>query len=191
MPEFTAIVFGVALTVDCPALGGPADTVMTGCWLSVTPPAAAVMVCEPAPVELNVPLVVPLPFVVPGWVMVLPVPVAARVTEIPLIAFPLPSLTVMVTVEPPPAANDVGDASTVDNDAETAGPVAFTVTDACWVMATPLMVAETSLTPVAEDVRVLVNTPLPLVVPDTGFKALPLPLAATVTEAPAIVALLP
>lgn len=189
-PVPTTIEVGWALTLDCAALIGPVLTVTTGCCVRVTPPATAVTVCEPAPVELNVPVVTPLPFVAAGWVKLLPLPVAERVTAIPLSGLPLPFLTVMVMVLLPPAMNDVGDAPTTEREADTLD-AGFTVTDAVWVIAVPLMFAEIVLPSAAVDVNVLVNTPLPLVVPELGVRVLPDPVDARVTLAPLIVSPLP
>src|SRR5262245_3001105 len=190
-PVPTTIELGCAATVDCPALTGPAVTVTTGCWLMVTPPATAVMVWEPAPVELNVPVAMPLLFVLDdGWVSVLPLPVADRVTVIPLSGLPLPSLTVTVMVLFPPATNDGVAATTVDFDAETED-AGLTVTVAVWLMPVPSIVAEIVLVSATVEVNVLVNTPLPLVVPEIWLKEFPEPVDARLTFAPLIVLPLP
>lgn len=155
--------------------------------MSVTPPATAVMVCGPAPVELNVPVVTPLLFVaVAGCVIVLPLPVADSDTVMPFSGLPLPSLTVTVMVLLPPAANEAGAAPTEEFDAET-GDAGLTVTAAVWVMAVPLIVAETVLDSATVEVNVLVNTPLLLVVPELGVRLLPLPEEVRLTLAPLIV----
>jgi len=183
----------VAVTVDVPGSTlAPIDVkAMAGCWLSVTPPATAVTVWDPAPVELNVPVVTPVGSVVfAGCVIVLPLPVADSVTAIPLSGLPLPSLTVIVTVLLPPAVNDAGAAATVDCDAET-WEAGFTMTAAVCVIAVPLIVAETVFVPATVEVRVLVKTPLPFVVPEVGLSVLPVPVDATLTLWPLIVLPLP
>jgi len=72
-------------------------------------------VFDSATTELSVPVATPLAFVtLPGWVRVFPVPVAARTTGAPAIAFPNPSfaVTVIVAVPVPAAIGEV--AVTVD-----------------------------------------------------------------------------
>src|SRR5439155_26850974 len=97
---------------------------------------------DPATVELKLPFATPLAFVGPGGcVSVLPEPLADSTTVAPLIGFPLASRAVTVIVDAPlPAVIDVGDATTLDCDAET-DPV-VTVTVAVCVTATQLIVAE-------------------------------------------------
>src|ERR1051325_9852942 len=149
------------------------------------------MVCGPAPVELNVPVVTPLPFVVvAGWVRELPLPVAESDTAMPLSGLPLPSLTVTVMLLLPPAANEFCAAPTVEFHAET-GDAGFTVTVAVWVIAVPLIVAEMVFVSATVAVKVLVNTPLLLVDPELGVRVLPLPEEERVTLAPLIVFPLP
>src|SRR5262245_53596151 len=190
-PVPTTIEVGCATTVDCPASGGPAVTVTTGCWLRVTPPATAVMVWEPAPVELKAPVAMPLPFVDDaGWVRLLPLPVADRVTVMPLSGLPLPSLTVTVMGLLPPAANDDVVATTVDFEAET-DDAGLTMTLAVWVIAVLLIVAEMVLVSATVEVNVVVNTPLAWVVPALWLKVLLEPVDARLTLAPLIVLPLP
>ena len=68
-----------------------------------------------ATVELNVPVAIPLAFVVAlGWVRVLPVPVVASATVAPSIGFPKASTAVTVMVElPVPAA--IGDVAATED----------------------------------------------------------------------------
>src|SRR5207247_541787 len=130
----------------------------------------------------------PLPFVVlAGCVSVLPVPVAVRLTLAPLIRFPLASRAVTVMVDAPlPAVIEVGDAVTVDCEADT-GP-GVTVTLAVGVIATPPAVAEIVFPPVLVELNVAVKTPLPLVVPVAGLSVFPVPpVAVKLTLAPPIV----
>src|SRR5512143_2908869 len=145
------------------------------------PPAAAVTVWVPAPVELDEPVTSPFASVAAGWVIVLPLPLTARVTATPLIGLPLPSRTVTATVALPPAANSIGDASTEDNGAETDDAAGSTVTAACWVIATPLMVADTSLTSATVELRLPVVSPVPPVVLEGWVRVLPLPVEARTT----------
>ncbi len=91
----------VAATDDWLMLGAPAFTTTDGfCVISTEAFTVAVTTFVPAPVELNVPVITPLAFVVPtGCVTVFPAPVAARVTVAPLIGLSNTSRTVTVTVE--------------------------------------------------------------------------------------------
>ena len=150
------------------------------------PPMVAETVLVSATVELKVPVATPLALVGPlGWVRVLPLPVAASTTVAPLIGFPLASFAVTVIVDvPDPAAIEVGEAVTLDCEAET-GP-GFTVTEAVCVMAVPFAVAETVFVPVTVELSVPVATPLELVVPLGWVRVLPLPVAASTTVAPLI-----
>src|SRR2546423_8771670 len=106
-------------------------------------------VLAPAAVELRVPVATPLAFVVVvGCVSVFPVVgLAARTTVAPAIGLPLASFAVTVMVELPlPAV--IGDvAGTVDCVADTGPP--FTTTVAVCVTATPLIVADTSVSSTA------------------------------------------
>jgi hypothetical protein len=68
-----------------------------------------------------------------------------------------------------------------------AAAAAFTVTTAVCVIAVPPAVAEMVLGPAPVELKVVVNTPLPLPVPEVGDKVLPVPpVAAAVTAAPPI-----
>src|SRR5205823_2930112 len=124
----------------------------------------------------------PLALVVPlGWVRVLPLPVAASTTVAPLIAFPLPSFTVTVMVALPlPAVSVVGEALTVDSEAETAEPD-VTVTVAVCVTAVPLIVADTVFASATVEPRIPVATPLASVLALGWVRVLPLPVAACTT----------
>ena len=128
------------------------------------PFAVAVMVFASPTVELKVPVVTPLLFVGAGCVMVFPLPVAERTTVAPLIARLLLSFTVTVIVAVPlPAAMVVGEAVTVDREAETAADVTLTLT-VC-ESAMPLAVAETVLVAATVELKVPVATPLASVGP--------------------------
>src|SRR6266545_3880112 len=161
-----------------------AVTVTVTVWAIAVPLAVAETVFVPATVELNVPVATPLALVGPlGWVSVLPLPVADTTTVTPLIWFPPASFAVTVIVELPlPAVIELGDAATVDCEAET-GP-GFTVTDAVWVMAVPFAVAETVFVSATLELSVPVATPLAFVVPPGCVSVLPLPVAASTTVAP-------
>ncbi len=74
-------------------------------------------------------MVTPFEVVAAGCVIVFPVPVAESDTGTPPNGLLLPSSTVTVIVVELPAVNVVGDASTVESDAETEG-TGFTVTEA-------------------------------------------------------------
>jgi hypothetical protein len=114
---------GLALTVDWPADGGPAVTVTVAVWVIETPLMVAETVFVPAAVDDSVPVATPLAPVVPdGWAIVLPLPVADSTTLAPLTGLPFASraVTVMSEVVPPfEAAMLVGDAPTVDREADT------------------------------------------------------------------------
>ena len=60
-----------------------------------------------------------------------------------------------------------------------------TVTVAVWVIAVPPIVAEIVFEPATVELNVAVRTPLALVVPEAGVSTLPVPVAASATEAPA------
>jgi hypothetical protein len=64
------------------------------------------------------------------------------------------------------------------------GAAAFTVTAPVCVMPTAFAVAEIVLPCAAVELKVVVKTPLPMVVPDEGLNVLPEPLDAGVTVAP-------
>src|SRR5207249_5293681 len=99
-----------------------------------------------------------------GWVSVLPEPVALSVTVTPLSGLPLASRAVTVIVDVPlPAVIEVGDAVTLDCEADTA--VAVTVTVAVCVTATPPAVAEIVFVSGTVELSVPVATPLALVGP--------------------------
>ena len=113
----------------------------------------------------------------------LPLPEAASTTVAPLIGFPLASFTVTVSVDVLlPAGMDVGEAATVDLDAET-GP-AVKVTGAVWASAVPFAVAETVFASATVEPSVPVATPPALVVPLGWVSVFPLPVAASATGAP-------
>ncbi len=152
------------------------------------PLAVAETVLDSATVELRVPVATPLVLVGPlGWVRVLPLPVAASTTLAPLIGLLLASFTVTVIVDvPDPAAMEVGEALTVDSEAETAPEPDVTVTVAVCVTAVPLIVADTVFASATVELKVPVAAPLALVDPLGCVSVLPLPVAASTTVAPLI-----
>jgi hypothetical protein len=180
-----AAIGDVALTVDCAPDTAPGFTTTVAVCVIATASIVADTVCEPAAVELTLPVATPLASVVPiGCVNVLPaVGVTASVTVAPWIGFPLASFAVTVMVEVPLPAM-IGDvAVTVDRLAETVP--AFTMTVAVWVMATELTVAETVFEPAAIELKVPETTPLASVVPLGCVSVFPaVGLAARVTVAP-------
>ena len=110
-----AVIGDVTARLDCV----PEALLATTWTVAVCVIATALMVAETvfdsATTELSVPVATPLAFVtLPGWVRVFPVPVAARTTGAPAIAFPNPSfaVTVIVAVPVPAAIGEV--AVTVD-----------------------------------------------------------------------------
>jgi len=181
----TAMDVGEAATVDCEAETEPDVTVTVAVCVTALPLIVAETVFVPATVELSVPVATPLALVVPlGCDNVLPLPVAASTTVAPLIGFPFASFAVTVIVAVPPTPMDVGEAATVDCEAETAP--GFTVTDAVWVMAVPLAVAETVFTSATVELSVPAATPLELVGPLGWVRVLPLPVTERTTVAPLI-----
>ena len=113
----------------------------------------------------------------------MPAPVALSVTVTPLTGLPLASRAVTVIVDVPlPAVIAVGAAVTVDCEADT--PPAVTVTAAVWVIATPLIVAETVLVSGVVELSAPVATPLAFVGLAGCVSVLPEPLAASTTVAP-------
>src|SRR5437667_297408 len=179
---------GAVVLVDAVRLPVAGVTVTDAVWLISTPLIVADTVLDPATVELRLPAATPLPFVVlAGCVSVLPPPLAARLTLAPLFRFPLASRAVTVMVDAPlPAVIEVGDAVTVDCEADT-GP-GVTVTLAVGVIATPPAVAEIVFPPVLVELNVAVNTPLAFVVPVAGLSVFPVPpVAVKLTLAPPIV----
>src|SRR5206468_3696380 len=138
-----------------------------------------------ATVELRVPVATPLALVDPlGWVRVLPLPVAASTTVAPPIGLPLASFTATVIVALPlPAVSVVGEALTVDSEAETAEPD-VTVTVAVCVTAVPLIVADTVFASATVELKVPVATPLALVGPLGCVRLLSRHDAASTTVAP-------
>ena len=186
VPLPAVIEVGDAVTVDCDDETGPAVTVTLAVWLSATPPAVAEIVFVPATVDCNVPVATPLELVgLAGCVRVLPEPLALSVTVTPLTGFPFASRAVTVIVDVPlPAVIEVGDAVTVDCEADT--PPAVTVTAAVCVIATPLMVAETVFDPATVELKLPVATPLAFVGPAGWVSVLPEPVADSTTVAPLI-----
>ena len=183
VPLPAAIEVGDAVTVDCVAETGPAVTVTLAVCVIATPLIVAETAFDPAIVELKLPVATPLPLVGAGWVNVLPEPVADSTTVAPLIGFPLASRAVTVIVDAPlPAVIDVGDATTLDCDAET-DPV-VTVTVAVCVTATPLIVADTVLVSGVVELSEPVAIPLAFVGLAGCVSVLPEPLAASTTVAP-------
>jgi hypothetical protein len=122
-PPLAWMLDGEALTVDVAADTGPALTVMEGCTVSGMPFTVAVTTFTSATVELRDPVAVPFEPVTPtGWVIALPVPVAASVTDAPEMGFPKASRTTTVAVaalEPLLATMASGVTATVDWDADT------------------------------------------------------------------------
>jgi hypothetical protein len=137
-----------------------------------------------ASLEASDPVATPLELVTPeGCVSVFPVPDEAKTTVAPLTGFPKASFAVAVIVDnPDPATKEVGEALNVDCEADT-GP-AVTVTDAVWMIPVPPAFAEMVFSPAPVEVKVLVKTPLPLVVPEEGVNVLPGPVADITTVAP-------
>src|SRR6266540_667728 len=186
LPLPAVIDVGDALTVDFAADTTAEVTVTVAVWVMAVPLAVAETVFDPAAVELSAPVATPLAlFGPPGWVSVLPLPVAASATVAPPIGLPLASFTVTVIVDVlDPAGIDAGDAATVDRDADT-GP-AVNVTPAVWKIAVPFAAAEMVFDSATVELSVPVATPVASVVPLGCVRVLPLPVAARTTVAPLI-----
>src|SRR6266480_3697220 len=188
-----AVIGDVAATVDCDADTAAAFTVTVAVSVTTRVPfTVAVTVFGPAAVELNVPVICPLGFVVPtGWVSVFPaVGEAASVTVAPLTGLSKPSRTVTVMVvalEPVVAVMDPGVAATSDRVAlgAAARPVAVKMTglplrfdDVAFRVFAPALV------PSVHEVTLAI--PLALVVTGVVGTTVPLPaVAANVTDTPA------
>jgi len=125
----TGIELGEAASADCAAETGPAVTSSAAVSVIAVPFAAAETPFDPATVEAKVPVATPSASVGPaGCVSVFPLPVADSTTVAPLIGLPPASLAVTVIVEVPlPATSDVGEALTVDCEAETDPAATVTV----------------------------------------------------------------
>src|SRR5881396_1832405 len=137
-----AAIGDVAVTVDWPAETAPGFTTIVAVAVTPTPPIVADTTFDPAVVDERVPVATPFASVGPaGCVSAVFAPVAASTTVAPWIGLPLASFAVTVIVEVPlPAV--MGDvAVSVDCVAET--PPAVTATVAVWVIAAPLIVADT------------------------------------------------
>jgi hypothetical protein len=177
---------GFALTVDWPAFTVPAVTVTVAVWLTVVPPAVAVIVLTSAVVELNDAVATPLPFVVAfAGLNVFADPVELNVTGTPGTGLPFASraVTVIVLVTAPEEATiDVGLALTDDWLALTAP--ADTVTVAVCVIVVPPAVAVTTLFPTSVEDSAPVATPLAFVGPLGCVNVFPDPVAANTTVAP-------
>src|SRR6266487_3559670 len=181
-----AVIGDVAATLDCAPETVLAVTTTVAVCVTGTVLMVADTVFDSATIELRVAVATPSAPVGPlGCVRVFPVPVADTTTVVPATGLPHPSLAVTVIVEVPrPAA--IGDvALSVDRVAETA-PV-FTTTVAVWVIATPLIVADTVFDPAAVELSVPVATPLAFVVPTGCVSVFPsVGVAASTTVAPSI-----
>src|SRR5213083_1941594 len=137
-----AAIGDVAVTVDWPAETAPGFTTIVAVAVTPTPPIVADTTFDPAVVDERVPVATPFASVGPaGCVSAVFAPVAASTTVAPWIGLPLASFAVTVIAEVPlPAV--MGDvAVSVDCVAET--PPAVTATVAVWVIAAPLIVADT------------------------------------------------
>jgi hypothetical protein len=82
-PLLAVIVFGAAVTVDCPALTLAGVTVTVAVCAIPVPLIVAETTLSSAPVALSVPVAAPLASVAPGCVRVFPLPVAASTTVAP------------------------------------------------------------------------------------------------------------
>src|SRR5690348_1382560 len=123
------MVTAVATVADCapPPLramfcAAPGSTTTTGVCVMSTPPIFALTVFDSATVDAREPVATPPASVTaPGWVRVLPLPVAARTTVAPATGLPLASRAVTVTVDAAPPAV-MGDAAATDDCAAETAP---------------------------------------------------------------------
>jgi len=174
----------VAVTEDCAADTAPTLTTTVAVWVMATALIVADTVFDSATVALKVPVATPLAFVtLPGWVSVLPVPVAASTTVAPAIALPEASRAVTVIVDVPLPAVMGEVAVTVDNVPETAPTLTTTV--AVCVTVTALIVADTVFDSATVALKVPVVTPLAFVTPTGWVSVFPVPVTANTTVAPA------
>lgn len=116
-----AVATAVPATALCPSpadaeilAAAPGFTTTEAVWVMATPLIVADTVLVSALVDASVPVVTPRLLVVPGWVRVLPVPLAARITVAPETGFPDASLAVTVMVDEVPPAEMGDEALTVD-----------------------------------------------------------------------------
>src|ERR1043166_4896672 len=144
-------------------------------------------VFDSATVELSVPVVTPLAFVVAaGCVSVFPVPVAASTTVAPATGLPSASRAVTVIVDVlVPLDAVIGDvAATFDCAPDTV--LACTTTVAVADIGVPLIVADTVFDSATAELNVPVATPSPLVGPLGCLSVFCKPVAASTTVAPGI-----
>ena len=87
---------GAAPTVVCPALTSAGLTVTAAVWVIATPLTVTEIVLASAFVDVKVDVATPLPFVVPGAVKLLLVPVELNTTVAPATGLPAPSFAVTV-----------------------------------------------------------------------------------------------
>src|SRR5262245_28141641 len=176
---------GAAETVDVAPESGPAVTVTCAVCVMATPSAVAEIVFSSALLDDSVPVATPLTSVVAdGCVSVFCVPLDASTTVAPLTGSPLVLRTVTVMVAlPAPAVIGVGAAPMLESDGDIVTG-AVRVTLAVWVMAVPLIVADTVCNSATDELRVPVATPLAFVGPAGWVRVLPEPLAARTTVAP-------
>src|ERR1051326_8096149 len=144
-------------------------------------------VFDSATVELSVPVVTPLAFVVAaGCVSVFPVPAAASTTVAPATGLPSASRAVTVIVDVlVPLDAVIGDvAATFDCAPDTV--LACTTTVAVAEIGVPLIVADTVFDSATAELNVPVATPSPLVGPLGCLSVFCKPVAASTTVAPGI-----
>src|SRR5881396_3029304 len=179
-----AAIGDVTVSVDWPAETGPGFTTIVAVAVTPTPPIVADATFDPAVVDERVPVATPFASVGPaGCVSALFAPLAASTTVAPWIGLPLASFAVTVIVEVPlPAV--MGDvAVSVDCVAET--PPAVTATVAVWVIAAPLIVADTVFDSAVVERSAPVATPFASVVLLGCVSVLPVVgVAARTTVAP-------
>src|SRR5574341_120587 len=169
VPSATTLV-GLAATVEEPPVTAPAVNVTIAVAACATLFATALIVDVPIVVDLTVPVICPLAFVVPeGWGMVSVAPrLEDKVTVAPGtgLLFTSRTVTVIVLTVTPSATTLVGAAATVDVPPLT-GP-AVNVIVGGELIVTPFATAVITAPPEVKELTVAINCPLPFVVPEAG-----------------------
>ncbi len=168
---FATTLVGAATTVELVALTAPAVNVTVAVEVTFTLPfTTALIVAVPIVVDLTVPVICPLAFVVPeGCTIVSVTPreeLNVAVAPGTGLLFASRTVTVIVETATPSATTLVGFATTVDVVAD--GAPAVNVMLAVCVMVTPPATAVITAVPDVNEVTVAINCPLAFVVPLAG-----------------------
>ncbi len=185
---FATTLVGEATTVELVALIVPDVKVTVAVDVTLIVPFTTALIVEvPIVVDLTVPVICPLAFVVPEGCTI--VSVAPRLDDKVAVApgtgllLLSRTVTVIVDVVVPSATTLVGLAATVEVVAD--GAPAVNVMLAVWVIVTPPATAVITAVPEVNDVTVAINCPLAFVVPLAGVSVSVAPrLDESVTLAP-------